>query len=126
MGECTIVHVYKTVSMKELEFYGQLQKFVKNLELADGRQEGSDGIWSDCGVLLSEPYFQSSTLPWHDLLFLQQAQRNPHIAHFPSQFSIKAVFVNFRDLWKIRYPVQIKSDIDLTPMDEVIANALEV
>ena len=76
-------------------------------------------------ILLAEPYFSISSLPWHDVYFwyarTELANRLSETASvLPCCASLRAVGVDFENLWRIRAPVKNCEGFDLTLFDHLI------
>ncbi|XP_048014359.1 protein arginine N-methyltransferase 7 [Megalobrama amblycephala] len=81
-------------------------------------------------VLMGEPYFSTSLLPWHSLFFwycrTAVAQLlQPNAAILPRAATLYIVAVEFRDLWRIRVPCGTCEGFDVSPMDEMIQRSLD-
>ena len=81
-------------------------------------------------MVLSEPYFSSSTLPWHSIYFwYARTEAIQHMAPgarvLPGGATIMAVTVEFADLWKIRAPVGLCEGFDITTFDDLIEVILQ-
>ncbi|XP_070384705.1 protein arginine N-methyltransferase 7-like isoform X5 [Dermacentor albipictus] len=81
-------------------------------------------------VLLGEPHFSTSILPWHNLKFWYQKCSLQHlmgppdsVVTIPQGFCLKGVAVRFRDLWKIRAPIQATQGFNLRSFDRLIQDA---
>ncbi|XP_065186361.1 protein arginine N-methyltransferase 7-like [Sycon ciliatum] len=73
-------------------------------------------------VLISEPFFSTSILPWHDLAFLflknsLSTLLSPECIVLPQRGSIMAAPVHFTDFWKMRAPVGTVCKFDLSEFD---------
>ena len=83
-------------------------------------------------MIVSEPFFTKSILPWDNLHFYYLLEQNrmrfrPDCRLFPSRARIRCLPLEFNDLHKIRLPVQTCCGFDLTPFDEqIMAASLEV
>ena len=80
-------------------------------------------------LLCGEPHFTSSLLPWHDLYFWYLRSELQSCLHekakvLPCRGQLWAAAVWFKDLWKIRAPAGVVEGFDVSPMDEMIDNAL--
>ena len=80
-------------------------------------------------LFCGEPYFTSSILPWHDLYFWYLRSELDQCLHdkakiLPFRGHLCASAVWFKDLWKIRSPVGVVEGFDVSPMDEMIEEAL--
>ncbi|TRY75974.1 hypothetical protein DNTS_010882 [Danionella cerebrum] len=81
-------------------------------------------------VLIGEPYFSTSLLPWHSLFFwycrtaLAQLLL-PDASILPRAARLYIVAVEFRDLWRIRAPCGTCEGFDVSPMDEMIQESLD-
>lgn len=74
--------------------------------------------------MFSEPFFDTSLLPWHSLRLVYHlkswtALLSKEVVILPSSMSISAVLVQFRDLWKIRAPLNSCCGFSMQPFDEV-------
>ncbi|XP_056596506.1 protein arginine N-methyltransferase 7 [Triplophysa dalaica] len=81
-------------------------------------------------VLMAEPYFSTSLLPWHSLYFwycrTAVAQLlHPNATILPSAGTLYIVAVEFQDLWRIRAPCGTCEGFDVSPMDEMIQRSLD-
>uniref|UniRef100_A0A3Q1F0C8 Protein arginine N-methyltransferase n=1 Tax=Acanthochromis polyacanthus TaxID=80966 RepID=A0A3Q1F0C8_9TELE len=75
-------------------------------------------------VLVGEPYFSTSLLPWHSLFFwfcrsALSGLLRPDASILPGSASLHVVAVEFQDLWRIRAPCGTCEGFDVTPMDEM-------
>lgn len=83
-------------------------------------------------VVLTEPYFSASLLPWHNLLFwyslnevLPGDSEIERIRSLPQGASIWAVPVAYKDLWKIRSPLYDAEGFKMTHFDDIIMHACD-
>jgi protein arginine N-methyltransferase 7 len=64
-------------------------------------------------LVIAEPFFHTSHLPWHNIQLWYRLQRlkdswgilSPNAKRLPVAAKILAVGVEFKDLWKIRAPL---------------------
>ncbi|GBN22019.1 Protein arginine N-methyltransferase 7 [Araneus ventricosus] len=82
-------------------------------------------------VLLTEPYFVDSVRPWELFRFwhlrtLLDTFLSPEVLVIPQCGKLKAVAVNFEDLWKIRAPVKNAEGFNLSRFDEMIQRAISI
>ncbi|KAJ8272236.1 hypothetical protein COCON_G00110950 [Conger conger] len=81
-------------------------------------------------VLLGEPYFSTSLLPWHSLFFwycrtsLSPLLR-PDATILPQGATLWVAGVEFLDLWRIRAPCGSCEGFDVRPMDDMIQHSLD-
>ena len=80
-------------------------------------------------LLCAEPYFTSSILPWHDLFFWYLRSElycflDKDATIMPCTARLCAAGVWFKDLWKIRAPVEKVEGFNVSPMDYMIEEAL--
>ncbi|XP_069113948.1 protein arginine N-methyltransferase 7-like [Argopecten irradians] len=87
----------------------------------------------DCKVdlVVGEPYFQSSVLPWHNISYWYNIDQLSNILSveakvFPASMTIRAVAVEFTDLWKIRAPVGICEGFNLQVFDDLIEQSSDI
>ncbi|KAG8521778.1 Protein arginine N-methyltransferase 7 [Galemys pyrenaicus] len=81
-------------------------------------------------LLLGEPFFTTSLLPWHNLYFWYvrtavDQHLEPGAVVMPQAASLHAVVVEFRDLWRIRSPCGDCEGFDVHIMDDMIKHALD-
>lgn len=81
-------------------------------------------------LLLGEPFFTTSLLPWHNLYFWYvRTSVDQHLAPgavvMPQAASLHTVIVEFRDLWRIRSPCGDCEGFDVHIMDDMIKHSLD-
>jgi protein arginine N-methyltransferase 7 len=81
-------------------------------------------------LLLGEPFFTTSLLPWHNLYFWYvrtavDQHLGPGAVVMPLAASLHAMIVEFRDLWRIRSPCGDCEGFDVHIMDDMIKRALD-
>ncbi|EPY84176.1 protein arginine N-methyltransferase 7 [Camelus ferus] len=81
-------------------------------------------------LLLGEPFFTTSLLPWHNLYFWYvrtavDRHLGPGAVVMPQAASLHVVVVEFRDLWRIRSPCGNCEGFDVHIMDDMIKCALD-
>ncbi|XP_076988932.1 protein arginine N-methyltransferase 7 isoform X3 [Tamandua tetradactyla] len=81
-------------------------------------------------LLLGEPFFTTSLLPWHNLYFWYvrtavDQHLGPGAVVMPQAASLYAMIVEFRDLWRIRSPCGDCEGFDVHIMDDMIKHALD-
>ncbi|KGL82134.1 Protein arginine N-methyltransferase 7, partial [Tinamus guttatus] len=82
-----------------------------------------------CNILLGEPFFTTSLLPWHNLYFwYARTAVTMHLANdvtvLPQSASLHVMIVEFQDLWRIRSPCGTCEGFDVRTMDDMIKNSL--
>ncbi|NWI38781.1 ANM7 methyltransferase, partial [Picathartes gymnocephalus] len=80
-------------------------------------------------VLVGEPFFTTSLLPWHNLYFwYARTAVNTHLASsvtvLPQSASLHMMIVEFQDLWRIRSPCGTCEGFDVQTMDDMIKDSL--
>ncbi|XP_077371640.1 protein arginine N-methyltransferase 7 [Festucalex cinctus] len=103
------------------------------IELLDVRPEQltcEDFGGEQISLLIGEPYFCTSLLPWHSLYFWYCRTTladllQPNATILPCSATLHMVAVEFRDLWRIRAPCVTCEGFDVTPMDEMIQKSLD-
>ncbi|KAJ0068921.1 hypothetical protein NL108_014900 [Boleophthalmus pectinirostris] len=103
------------------------------VELLGGHPEqlsGEDLQGQQVSVLMGEPFFRSSLLPWHSLYFWYcrsalSALLRPGAVVLPRSASLHVAAVEFEDLWKIRAPCGTCEGFDVSPMDQMIQKSVE-
>ncbi|XP_051030386.1 LOW QUALITY PROTEIN: protein arginine N-methyltransferase 7-like [Phodopus roborovskii] len=81
-------------------------------------------------LLLGEPFFSTSLLPWHNLYFWYvrtsvDQHLEPGAVVMPQAASLHAMIVEFRDLWRIRSPCGNCEGFDVHIMDDMIKHSLD-
>uniref|UniRef100_A0A8C7SBR9 Protein arginine N-methyltransferase n=1 Tax=Oncorhynchus mykiss TaxID=8022 RepID=A0A8C7SBR9_ONCMY len=81
-------------------------------------------------VLIGEPYFSTSLLPWHSLYFWYCRTAlvrllAPNATILPCSATLCMVAVEFQDLWRIRAPCGTCEGFDVGPMDEMVQQSLD-
>ncbi|KAB7497129.1 Protein arginine N-methyltransferase 7, partial [Armadillidium nasatum] len=94
--------------------------------LADFKLENIERI----SLVFCEPFFETSILPWHPLQFLYQLKSCSHLLAenavvLPQEMTLWGLPVQFRDLWKIRYPLDTCCGFDMKPFDKLIDKACD-
>ncbi len=116
-----------------------IQNYVKENGLADKvrvldkRPEellSSDVDGHGVALLMGEPYFTSSRLPWHNLCFWYSRTELSEILTdgvtiLPRQASLKAIAVCFTDLGKLRTPVDQCLGFNFQSLDRLIQNDVD-
>ncbi|NXT04401.1 ANM7 methyltransferase, partial [Prunella fulvescens] len=80
-------------------------------------------------VLVGEPFFTTSLLPWHNLYFwYARTAVSTHLASnvtvLPHSASLHMMVVEFQDLWRIRSPCGTCEGFDVRTMDDMIKDSL--
>ncbi|XP_009319079.1 PREDICTED: protein arginine N-methyltransferase 7 [Pygoscelis adeliae] len=80
-------------------------------------------------VLVGEPFFTTSLLPWHNLYFwYARTAVTSHLTNnvtvLPQSASLHMMIVEFQDLWRIRSPCGTCEGFDVQTMDDMIKNSL--
>uniref|UniRef100_A0A8C2G563 Protein arginine N-methyltransferase n=1 Tax=Cyprinus carpio TaxID=7962 RepID=A0A8C2G563_CYPCA len=81
-------------------------------------------------VLMGEPYFSTSLLPWHSLFFWYCRTAVAQLLHpsatiLPRAATLYIIAVEFQDLWRIRAACGTCEGFDVSPMDEMIQRSLD-
>ncbi|XP_070575003.1 protein arginine N-methyltransferase 7-like [Ptychodera flava] len=80
-------------------------------------------------ILIGEPYFMNSILPWHNLYFwfakceLSDLSKKD-VTVMPGMATLRAIAVEFDHLWKIRAPVRNLEGFDVTPFDDLVQKSM--
>ncbi|XP_043456853.1 protein arginine N-methyltransferase 7 isoform X3 [Prionailurus bengalensis] len=90
----------------------------------------SHRLMKKISLLLGEPFFTTSLLPWHNLYFWYvrtavDQHLGPGAVVMPQTASLHTVVVEFRDLWRIRSPCGDCEGFDVHIMDDMIKRALD-
>ncbi|XP_010766163.1 protein arginine N-methyltransferase 7 [Notothenia coriiceps] len=121
MSEQVIEQVLEANSMKGA---------VELLEIRPEQLSSKDLGGEQISVLMGEPYFSTSLLPWHSLFFWYcrtalAGLLRPGAAILPRSATLHMAAVEFQDLWRIRAPCGTCEGFDVTPMDEMVQRSLD-
>ncbi|XP_059917119.1 protein arginine N-methyltransferase 7 [Gadus macrocephalus] len=100
------------------------------LEIRADQLSSNDLGGQQISVLMGEPYYSTSLLPWHSLFFwycrtaLAKLLR-PGAAILPRSATLRAAAVEFQDLWRIRAPCGACEGFDVSPMDQMVQRSLD-
>ncbi|KAK5868014.1 hypothetical protein PBY51_012461 [Eleginops maclovinus] len=103
---------------------------VNLLEIRPEQLSSNDLGGDQISVLMGEPYFSTSLLPWHSLFFWYSRTAlagllQPGAAILPSSATLHMAAVEFQDLWRIRAPCGTCEGFDVSPMDEMVQRSLD-
>lgn len=103
---------------------------VELLEIRPEQLSSADLGDQQISVLMGEPYFSTSLLPWHSLFFWYcrtalAGLLQPNATILPCSASLHMVAVEFQDLWRIRAPCGTCEGFDVTPMDDMVQRSLD-
>uniref|UniRef100_A0A8C5RAC3 Protein arginine N-methyltransferase 7 n=1 Tax=Laticauda laticaudata TaxID=8630 RepID=A0A8C5RAC3_LATLA len=76
-------------------------------------------------LLIAEPFFSTSLLPWHNLFFWYarttlESHLTSDVTVLPQSASLHLMTVEFKDLWRIRSPCGTCEGFDMRIMDDMI------
>uniref|UniRef100_A0AAX7VRL6 Protein arginine N-methyltransferase n=1 Tax=Astatotilapia calliptera TaxID=8154 RepID=A0AAX7VRL6_ASTCA len=119
-------HLTDTVVLEANSMKGR----VELLEIRPEQLTSNDVGGEQISVLMGEPYFSTSLLPWHSLFFWYcrtalAGLLRPDASILPRSASLHMVAVEFQDLWRIRAPCGTCEGFDVTPMDEMVQRSLD-
>lgn len=103
---------------------------VELLEVRPDQLTSTDLGGEQVSVLMGEPYFSTSLLPWHSLFFwfcrsAVAGLLKPDAAILPCTATLQMVAVEFQDLWRIRAPCGTCEGFDVTAMDDMVQRSLD-
>ncbi|XP_034033034.1 protein arginine N-methyltransferase 7 [Thalassophryne amazonica] len=106
-----------------------LEGRVELLEIRPEQLRSSD-LGEPISVLMGEPYFTTSLLPWHSLFFWYcrtalAGLLRPNATVLPCSATLHMVAVEFQDLWRIRALCGTCEGFDITAMDEMVQRSLD-
>ncbi|KAF7707638.1 protein arginine N-methyltransferase 7 isoform X1 [Silurus meridionalis] len=107
-----------------------LKNSIRFLEIRPERLTSADVEGEQISVLVGEPYFSTSLLPWHSLFFWYcrtalSCLLRPDATVLPSSATLYMIAVEFQDLWRIRAPCGTCEEFDVSPMDEMVQRSLD-
>ena len=132
VGETSLLPLYLSCQFKNhltyVEYSQFSQQIVKKLAVVNNVSHKLTVISKDecenADVIISEPYFSSSLLPWHHFQIWYLINDLDPIKIYPSKASLKACLIELDDLWKVRAPVVQVEGFDLSDFDSLIQDAL--
>lgn len=82
-------------------------------------------------LIMGEPYFTNSLLPWQNLHYWYALYSTRHLWNAETMFmpivgELWGVAVHFKELWKIRAPLGYVEDFCLEQFDQIIQNSMNV
>uniref|UniRef100_A0A8C2XUT4 Protein arginine N-methyltransferase n=1 Tax=Cyclopterus lumpus TaxID=8103 RepID=A0A8C2XUT4_CYCLU len=103
---------------------------VELLEIRPEQLTSKDLGGEQISVLMGEPCFSSSLLPWHSLFFWYcrtalAGLLRPNATILPRSATLHMVAVEFQDLWRIRAPCGTCEGFNVSPMDEMVQKSLD-
>ncbi|XP_066493674.1 protein arginine N-methyltransferase 7 isoform X2 [Tiliqua scincoides] len=116
--------------MKKICEANHLEDKIKIIEKHPELLLSSDLDNRKVSVLIGEPFFSTSLLPWHNLYFWYARTA---VAGFltsdatilPQCASLYIMVVEFKDLWRIRSPCGFCEEFDVRIMDQMIKYSLD-
>ncbi|XP_060604526.1 protein arginine N-methyltransferase 7-like [Ruditapes philippinarum] len=121
-------HMCKRV-IKEFIKHNKLQDSVTVLDKLP-EDIGETDIPEKIDIIIGEPVFQSSLLPWDNMCYWYLSQQfGNHLSDqckvLPGKMTIYAIAVNYVDLWKIRADVGICEGFNIQEFDKIIQKSSE-
>ncbi|XP_076878322.1 protein arginine N-methyltransferase 7 [Brachyhypopomus gauderio] len=121
------------MSKRVIEQFLDANSLQNKVRLLDVRPEQLSTAHLDgqqISVLMGEPYFSTSLLPWHCLFFwyCRTALNRllcPGASVMPASATLHLLGVEFKDLWRIRAPCGTCEGFDVSVMDEMVQNSLD-
>ncbi|NXS52830.1 ANM7 methyltransferase, partial [Brachypteracias leptosomus] len=106
-----------------------LEDKIKIIEARPEMLESSHLEDQKISVLVGEPFFTTSLLPWHNLYFWYArtavaSHLTSSVTVLPQSASLHMMIVEFQDLWRIRSPCGTCEGFDVQIMDDMIKNSL--
>uniref|UniRef100_A0A8D2ZM32 Protein arginine N-methyltransferase n=1 Tax=Scophthalmus maximus TaxID=52904 RepID=A0A8D2ZM32_SCOMX len=129
-GSLLPVFAHRLGAKKVLCFEHLCIHCVELLEMRPDQLTRNDIGGEQISVLMGEPYFSTSLLPWHSLFFWYcrtalAGLLQPNATILPCSATLHMVAVEFEDLWRIRAPCGTCEGFDVTPMDEMVQQSLD-
>ncbi|XP_078602740.1 protein arginine N-methyltransferase 7-like [Branchiostoma floridae x Branchiostoma japonicum] len=97
------------------------------VHIVQGSEEQLEAALKDkkVAMVIAEPYYSSSLLPWHSLYFWYVCTRLRHklqggAAVLPARAELVAVAMDFENLWRLRAPVGTVEGFDISVMDQMV------
>ncbi|KAL0968259.1 hypothetical protein UPYG_G00264410 [Umbra pygmaea] len=107
-----------------------MKEGVKILGNRPDQLSSTDLAGEQISVLMGEPYFSTSLLPWHSLFFWYCRTSlahllTPNATILPRSATLYMVAVEFQNLWRIRAPCGSCEGFDVGPMDDMVQTSLD-
>ncbi|KAJ8943825.1 hypothetical protein NQ318_020897 [Aromia moschata] len=104
---------------------------LENVEVMSSLNQLKEIDFTEVTMILGEPYFISSILPWDNLLFvyLLKGMRkflSNTVQIFPVKAVIKGIAVHFEHLWKIRSPLKTCEGFLMKHFDDLIEDSSNI
>ncbi|XP_063970018.1 protein arginine N-methyltransferase 7-like isoform X1 [Lytechinus pictus] len=111
----------------------EVNSLMSKVKLLDQRAQDLSTSDLDCNkvsVLLAEPFFLTSLLPWHNLYlwYAWSALRPllaPDVKLLPSRGKLMGIAIQFDDLWKFHAPVRTLEGFDVRIFDNIVQKSSE-
>uniref|UniRef100_A0A8C7MXC2 Protein arginine N-methyltransferase n=1 Tax=Oncorhynchus kisutch TaxID=8019 RepID=A0A8C7MXC2_ONCKI len=121
-------HMLGAKKVFSLENSGMLKQVIEQVRVPITKAVTSFKSISE--MLIGEPYFSTSLLPWHSLYFWYCRTAlvrllTPNATILPCSATLCMVAVEFQDLWRIRAPCGTCEGFDVGPMDEMVQQSLD-
>uniref|UniRef100_A0A8C7W0X8 Protein arginine N-methyltransferase n=1 Tax=Oncorhynchus mykiss TaxID=8022 RepID=A0A8C7W0X8_ONCMY len=121
-------HMLGAKKVFSLENSGMLKQVIEQVRVPITKAVTSFKSISE--MLIGEPYFSTSLLPWHSLYFWYCRTAlvrllAPNATILPCSATLCMVAVEFQDLWRIRAPCGTCEGFDVGPMDEMVQQSLD-
>ncbi|XP_063467686.1 protein arginine N-methyltransferase 7 isoform X10 [Symphalangus syndactylus] len=130
--KCTMAPFWAHSDPEEMQIFkaNHLEDKINIIEKRPELLTNEDLKGRKVSLLLGEPFFTTSLLPWHNLYFWYvrtavDQHLGPGAVVMPQAASLHAVVVEFRDLWRIRSPCGDCEGFDVHIMDDMIKRALD-
>ncbi|XP_056630627.1 protein arginine N-methyltransferase 7 [Diorhabda sublineata] len=104
---------------------------IKNVVVIPSLKELKETNLKDVNFIISEPYFSTSILPWDNLLFLYLLRDvkqlvSDDVQIFPQKVVIYGIAVHFKDLYKIRSPLETCEGFKMDTFDRLIQTSSNI
>ncbi|XP_058792980.1 protein arginine N-methyltransferase 7 [Phymastichus coffea] len=111
-----------SLSRKTMEMFIEKNNLANSVTIVDSLDNLPSN--NEVSLLLAEPYYVTSILPWDNLHFWYLASRySRKISRIPQRATIKGVAMEFKDLHKIRAPLNVCEGFDMTIFDDLVQSS---
>lgn len=108
-----------SLSRKTIEMFVKKNNLIDNVTIIDSIDNLPPS--NEISLLFAEPYYVTSILPWDNLHFWYLASKySQKICRSPRSATIKGLAMEFKDLHKIRAPLNICEGFDMTTFDDLV------
>ncbi|XP_048514187.1 protein arginine N-methyltransferase 7 isoform X2 [Athalia rosae] len=120
-----IIYESNSLSRRAMETYVTANNLSETVQIITSKSELPPG--NEVNLIFGEPNFVTSIVPWDNIYFWHLSSKYPeNIARIPTSVTIKAIAVEFKDLYKIRAPLGICEGFDMAIFDKLVQSSSDI